>query len=423
MMKTKTYIKKIIDKIEQSLSEKINIEHLSQEYFVSPRQLYRDFYSHTGHSIHEYIRKRRMSKALSLLKHSPMSISDIAYLCGYSSQQAFCKHIKSSVGMTPNEYRNHKNTHYYFPIYKENSLRQIHIEAKTIPHMLCIKFYHSKLSGIEDRAVDDLAAILPDYSGKLLGRNGRQQGSKFCYELYIEYDEQLIKTLEQSLCRNFFITPSYRGVFAYTSVKNNELEINEAWKFLYSDWLKHSMYEIDDIPYFEEYIKKGNIIKKLILHLPVRPRENFHKITIDLFDDRLFIVSEKTGIHGETSASNTVMSFIGKNHSYLFHTQKEYYVSKKGESCTCGMGLKNPIYIPDDKSMKLLTVQGGLYAVLEGSCLGSGEEYESVLLQWLKENGFEVIGTPFSIYDTSRGTGQSEIIVKSQVRIKDGRII
>jgi len=40
--------------------------------------------------------------------------------------------------------------------------------------------------------------------------------------------------------------------------------------------------------------------------------------------------------------------------------------------------------------MNLLTVPKGLYAVLEGSCFGSGEEYEYVLLQWLAENGFEV---------------------------------
>ena len=422
-MEKKTYIEKVIHKIEQSISEKIKIEQLSNECFVSPRQLYRDFYSYTGHSIYEYIRKRRLSKALSLLKHSHMSISDIAYVCGYSSQQAFCKSVKESTCMTPNEYRNHTNTYYYFPLYKEKKLRQIYIETKAIPQMIGIHFFHSQLSGIENRAVDYLAALLPSYSGKLFGRNGQQRGNQFCYQLYIEYSEKELKALEQSLCKEFFITPPYHTVFAYTTVKNNEQEINDAWEFLYGSWLKNSMYELDDIPYFEEYIRKDNRIKKLVLHLPVKPREHFHKINIDCFDDRLFIVSEKAGRYAEKTASHTVMNFIGENHSYLFQTQKEYYVSKKSNSCICGMNLKNPVYIPDDGSMNLLTVPKGLYAVLEGSCLGSGEEYEYVLLQWLAENGFEVTGTPFTIYDTSNGTGQNEILVKAQVRIKDGRII
>lgn len=422
-MESKLYLKKAITKIEQNLSEKIKIEHLSSECFVSPRQLYRDFYSYTGHSIHEYIRKRRMSKALSLLKHSSMGIADIAYLCGYSSQQALCKSIKASIYMTPTQYRNHKNTHYYFPLCEENKLRQISVENKSIPNMICINFYHHRLTGIENWAIHSLQSVLTSYSKTLFGRNGLQRGNQFCYELYIEYSEEYIRLLKASQLTDFSIFSAYEGTFAFLSVKNNEEDINEAWDFLYGHWLKTSMFETDDTPYFEEYLIKDNKIKKLILHLPVKPRENFHKINIHSFDDRLIIAAAKTGHLAEKSATNTVINFLSKTHSYLFHTQKEYYVSKRGECYTCGMVIKNPLYLPDNDSFALLTASKGLYAVLEGSCFGSAEEYESVLLQWLKENGFEIIGEPFSIYDISKGVSQNEILVKSQVRIKDGRII
>lgn len=422
-METKIYLKKAIDKIEQSISEKIKIEDLSAECFVSPRQLYRDFYSYTGHSVNEYIRKRRLSKVLSLLKHSYMGIADIAYLCGYSSQQALCKSIKSSICMTPTEYRNNKNTYYYFPLCEEVKIRQISVENKTIPKMICIKFYHSRLTGIENRAVKHLQSILPTYSGRLLGRNGLQRGNQFCYELYIEYGEEYINMIKKSQLTEVIITLEYDGNFASMPVKNSEQDINDAWDFLYGHWLKASMFEVDDTPYFEEYIIRDQKIKKLVLQLPVKPRENFHKINICSFDDRLLVVSAKAGIHAEKSAANTVINFIAENHSYLFHTQEEYYVSRQKECYTCGMVLKKPIYLPADDSMELFTVSDGLYAVLEGSCFGSADEYEHVLLQWLQENGFEITGRPFSIYDISGGTNQNEILVKSQVRIKDGRII
>ena len=422
-METKTYIKKAINMIEQGISEKIKIEQLSSECFVSPRQLYRDFYSFTGHSINEYIRKRRMSKALSLLKHSSMGLADIAYLCGYSSQQALCKSIKSSIYMTPTEYRNNKNTYYYFPLCEEDKIRQISIEYKTIPKMICVKFYHSRLTGIENWAVNRLLSVFTTYSGKLIGRNGQQRGNQFCYELYIEYSEEYSNLINKSQLAEYTVTSAYDGNFAAMAVKNKEEDISDAWNFLYGHWLKASMFEVNNTAYFEEYIIRDQKIKKLILHLPVKPRDNFHKIKIESFEDRLFVVSAKKGRNAEKSATKTVLNYIVKNHAYLIHTQKEYYISKRNETYTCGITLKKPIYIPDDGSMDLFTMPSGLYAVLEGTCLGSADEYEEVLLQWLQEKGFEIISESFSIYDVSHGTNQKEITVRTQVRIKDGRIL
>ncbi len=422
-MERKTYIKTVINKIEQNISRKINIEHLSMECFVSPRQLYRDFYSFTGHSINEYIRKRRMSKALSLLKHSNIAIAEIAYACGYSSQQAFHKSIKESIAMTPSQYRNSINTYYYFPLYEDDNIRQVAIETKIIPQMIGIKFYQSSLMNIENQAVKYLQSVLPAYTGRILGRNGKQLGNKLCYELYMEYNLDMMDAIKVFYQNDYMVTPEYEAAFALISVKNNIEDINQAWNFLYNHWLKTSMFEMDNSPYFEEYMMKDNRISKLVLHLPVKPRCNFHKINITTLEDRLFVVSSKTGKNAEKSATNTVFNFILKNHAYLFNTQKELYISKQEETYTCGMTVKNTIYTPGDGSVKIITEPKGLYAVLEGTCFDSADEYEQTLAGWLKENGVEMMGKPFSIYDITKGTKQNEVLVKTQVRIKDGRII
>ena len=73
-----------------------------------------------------------------------------------------------------------------------------------------MKFYHSKLLGIENRAVACLLSVLPGYDGKLFGRNGTQNGNRFCYELYIKHGETYFET-----CLNMFVPHEKFGYGAY----------------------------------------------------------------------------------------------------------------------------------------------------------------------------------------------------------------
>lgn len=413
---------KIIENIELNIEKNINVEKLSSKIYISQRQLYRDFYSITGHSINEYINKRKLSRALNMLKLSEISITDIAFICGYSSVQALYRSIKSVFNITPANYRNNFDI-YYFSLSDSDKIKNIIVKNQIIPKTICIKFYHPQLKGIEEKAINYFQSIIPQdiiFTGRLFGRNGIQKGSKFCYELYIEYKDEFIKKTSDII--NIEIHDSYTATFAYTTVKFNEQDINDAWDYLYGHWLKNSMFQQDNIPYFEEYILKGNEIHRLILHLPIKARNNFYKINIKPFENRLFITTSQKGINAEKSSSNIIVDFIADHYPLLLKTQKEFYVSKNNEFCVCGLNIDNLINISDNVNIQILTIPEGIYAVLEGSCYGSGNDYEQVLLNWLQDNGFIVIGTPFSIYDTSKSTNQNEIIVKSQVMIKDGRI-
>lgn len=93
------YIKTLIEYVEAHLSEDISAETLAKAGFVSRAKLYRDFYNVVGHSIKEYIRKRRLSNALALVKKSELSLTDIAYLWGYSSQQDFSRLVQRKLNL------------------------------------------------------------------------------------------------------------------------------------------------------------------------------------------------------------------------------------------------------------------------------------------------------------------------------------
>ncbi|MFD2875102.1 helix-turn-helix domain-containing protein [Paenibacillus rhizoplanae] len=91
--------------IEEHLHEEIPLEQAAQAGYTSLMQLYRDFYSYTGHSVKEYIRKRRLSVALGMIRSTQRPLTEIAYACGYSSQQALCKYVKSATRLTPLAYQ------------------------------------------------------------------------------------------------------------------------------------------------------------------------------------------------------------------------------------------------------------------------------------------------------------------------------
>nr|WP_314896733.1 AraC family transcriptional regulator [uncultured Flavobacterium sp.] len=56
-------------------------------------------------SFGEYIRKLRIEKAIQLMQSSQYSLSEIAYLTGFSDQSHFNRIFKKHSGKTPTAYK------------------------------------------------------------------------------------------------------------------------------------------------------------------------------------------------------------------------------------------------------------------------------------------------------------------------------
>jgi AraC family transcriptional regulator len=406
----KPHIRSALEHIEDHLSEPLNIQHISRAGMVSAMQLYRDFYNITGHSIKEYIRKRRLSNALALVKHSDQSIADIAYAWGYSSQQAFCKCVKAATGQTPLEYRG-SDCFYYFPRFDGAVVYQIHVSAERIPETVGVRFRHHQYRGIEDRALRYLLSLLPDFNGRIFGRNGTQEGTQFYYELYLTDAEEYAGILQNSRFDYMGAKPAFSATLAAASVDNNDERISSAWDYLYTDWLTASMFEQADKPYFEEYVHRNGAVTKLVLYLPVARRKDYDKIRIMDCEEMLFLVSRQKGIKAEESASLAVMKFLTQHDPYLVKTAREFYVAHKGMEYTCGVKLEKELHLPPGNGLELLRLTGGRYAVLEGGCCGDSSVYETVLLAWMTESGLErdKAAEIFAVYETDGSYEQAHI--------------
>ncbi|MDR0883747.1 MAG: helix-turn-helix domain-containing protein [Oscillospiraceae bacterium] len=397
-------INPLLTELEANITNALSVERLADAGLLSRSQAYREFYSATGHSIKEYIRKRRLSKALSLIRHTQLPLKQIAHKCGFSSDQVLCRSVKAAIGQTPAQYKI-GGDEYFFPACDDPPTQAVAVTSETLPPTRCLRYYDSRLLGIEDRAIAWLFAQRPGYRGRIFGRNGQQKGAKLCYELYIEDDGADCAEIT--------------GTFAKTICPNAEDAINAAWDYLYNDWLKTSMFVQGDVPYLEEYLCADGRARRLVLYLHVQKKQGFHKIQRCPCDELRFLVARRFGADAEKAAAQTVMDFLAARHPALAQNARQFYVATgQDHAYTCGVALPPSLPLPPDSAVEILTHPAGEYAVLEGDCCGDAGAYETVLSAWIKSMGLRAVDTPFEVYEANGGFERRDIRVKIYQKVE-----
>lgn len=94
--------------IDQNFQEPLRLETLSARFNVSPFYVSHEFKKRYGYSPMDYLIKRRLGEAQSLLTTAEggrEKITSIAYRVGFSNLSHFQSYFKSKVGKTPGQYR------------------------------------------------------------------------------------------------------------------------------------------------------------------------------------------------------------------------------------------------------------------------------------------------------------------------------
>ena len=86
-------------------NENFSVNDICKELGISRVQLYRKVKAVLGYNVHDYILDVRMQKAKYLLLNEDLSISEISYKVGFSSQAYFATVFKSKFGCTPSEFK------------------------------------------------------------------------------------------------------------------------------------------------------------------------------------------------------------------------------------------------------------------------------------------------------------------------------
>lgn len=98
---------KTMNYIYRNIDAPINIDELALEFNVSTNHLQKIFKEQMGINIYESIKSIRLQKASNLLLTNKYStVTQIANMCGYSSQSSFIKAFKQRFQQTPKQWRN-----------------------------------------------------------------------------------------------------------------------------------------------------------------------------------------------------------------------------------------------------------------------------------------------------------------------------
>ncbi len=91
--------------IHENLTQKLNVNTLCRQFFLSRREIYRLFNTCFRTSVADYIKQCRLNKACRLLKTTSLPVYAIASRVGMSDYNYFTKVFKREVGITPVQYR------------------------------------------------------------------------------------------------------------------------------------------------------------------------------------------------------------------------------------------------------------------------------------------------------------------------------
>ena len=95
----------ISDYISDHFQERLSLDSLAEQFYISKYYLSRSFHEVTGFGINEYINILRVKKAQSLLETTTLSVSEIASLTGFESITYLGRVFKKYQHVTPAQYR------------------------------------------------------------------------------------------------------------------------------------------------------------------------------------------------------------------------------------------------------------------------------------------------------------------------------
>lgn len=91
--------------IQRHFAEPMTLQEIAASANISKSTCNRCFMDCMGIAPFDYLKEYRLEKAMQLLAHEDLSITEISVRCGFDSASYFIKLFKEKVGKTPLEYR------------------------------------------------------------------------------------------------------------------------------------------------------------------------------------------------------------------------------------------------------------------------------------------------------------------------------
>jgi AraC-like DNA-binding protein len=93
------------DAIDRHFAAPLDVPALAHVALMSPAHFIRQFKAAFGEPPHRYLQRRRVERAMALLRDSTWTITDVSLAVGFNSTGTFSRTFKAVVGQSPSTYR------------------------------------------------------------------------------------------------------------------------------------------------------------------------------------------------------------------------------------------------------------------------------------------------------------------------------
>lgn len=93
------------DAMDRAYAQPLDVSSLARVAIVSEAHFIRTFSTTFGETPHRYLQRRRVERAMFLLRESERSVTEICYDVGFGSLGTFSRTFREIVGVPPTTYR------------------------------------------------------------------------------------------------------------------------------------------------------------------------------------------------------------------------------------------------------------------------------------------------------------------------------
>lgn len=95
------------DAMDRDYAKALDIRALARIALVSEAHFIRGFRATFGETPHRYLQRRRVERAMLMLRETDRSVTDICFEVGFASLGTFSRTFRDIVGRSPSQYREH----------------------------------------------------------------------------------------------------------------------------------------------------------------------------------------------------------------------------------------------------------------------------------------------------------------------------
>jgi AraC-like DNA-binding protein len=93
------------DTMDRAFAQPLDVSALASVAHVSRAHFSREFRSTFGETPHRYLQRRRVERAMELLRETDRPVTEICFDVGFSSLGTFSRTFRAIVGESPSSYR------------------------------------------------------------------------------------------------------------------------------------------------------------------------------------------------------------------------------------------------------------------------------------------------------------------------------